>query len=256
MAAKLMRKIVRIDEARCNGCGQCVPGCDEGAIEIIDGKARLRAENLCDGLGACLGQCPMGAITIEDRPADAFDEQAVHQHLHPRPAAQAGRPAAHGGHQGGCPGSMPRKFQPAAAAAPAGGQGQAASRLGHWPVQLALVPAQGDIWQGADVLFCADCVPFAMPDFHGRMLAGKTLAVACPKLDDAGAYVDKLAEIFAHNDIKAITVAHMEVPCCFGLERIVRDALERSGKDIPLTAVEVSIGGAVLATAASGTGRR
>jgi len=254
MSRNATRKIVKIDQDKCNGCGLCVPNCAEGAIQVIDGKARLAADNLCDGLGACLGQCPEDAITIEERPADEFDERAVQRR---KPPAQPALRAGHAGHHGGCPGSMLKKLHPSASvASPEAQHGPAASRLGHWPVQLALLPAAGAIWQDADVLFCADCVPFAMPDFHQRLLAGKTLAVACPKLDDPAAYVDKLAGIFAGNDIRSITVAHMEVPCCFGLEQIVRSALARAGKDIPVTTIKVSIGGTVLATAAGDAGRR
>jgi len=240
MATKTTRKIVKIDEAKCNGCGQCVPNCMEGAIQIIDGKARLVGDNLCDGLGNCLGTCPMDAITIEERPAEGFDEQAVQAKKQPIPVLQ------------GCPGSMMRqlrtKAHPQAEKSPLEGATRS-SQLSHWPVQLALVPVSGPIWQDADVLIAADCVAFALPDFHERLLAGKTLAIACPKLDDIQPYVEKLAAIFAGNDIRSITVAHMEVPCCSGIVYAVREALAQSGKDIPVADITVAIDGTIRSEA-------
>ena len=240
-----MRKIVKIDEDKCDGCGQCVPSCAEGAIEIIDGKARLVGEGLCDGLGACLGECPQGAITIEERPAE-FDEDAVQA----RNAAR--RQPAHGPAHQGCPGGMLRKLNAGAAPSPgacpseAGGTAHRPSRLGHWPVQLMLLPEQGPIWDAAAVLLAADCVAFAAPDFHEHLLAGKTLAVACPKLDDAALYVEKLTRIFASNDIASITIAHMDVPCCSGLERIVAAARQAAAKtDIPVREVIVTVDGRI-----------
>ena len=249
--AKLTRKIVKIDEDLCDGCGLCVPGCAEGAIRIINGKAKLIADNLCDGLGNCLGECPRGAISIEERPADAFDEAAVaavtgkvHQ---PAPASGPG----HAGGFGGCPGSRMRMLQPKASA-PAASEASTAtadqpSQLGHWPVQLRLVPTAGPMWQNADVLIAADCVPFAMADFHQRLLAGRSVAIGCPKLDDVESYVQKLAEIFRANSIQSVTIAHMQVPCCNGIVWAVRQALALSGRqDIPVTDVTVGIDGAIL----------
>lgn len=252
------RKIVHIDEDKCDGCGLCVPSCAEGAIQIIDGKARLLAENLCDGLGACLGECPKDAIRIEERPAEAFDEQAVHEHLKsqapqppaPAPAddnhavrpeeAPAPRPFA------GCPGKAMRQFSPPPAeTGTTVSAASTASRLGHWPVQLKLLPESGELWDGADVLLAADCAPAAMGDFHQRLLAGKTLALACPKLDDAEFYVEKLAGVLAGNDLASLTVVRMEVPCCGGLVKIVRQAMQRAGVNVPLTVVNVSVEGGV-----------
>ncbi|HAU39210.1 MAG TPA: 4Fe-4S ferredoxin [Phycisphaerales bacterium] len=244
---KAARKIVKIDPDKCNGCGLCVPKCAEGAIQIVDGKARLAAENLCDGLGNCLGECPRGAITIEERPAEAFDEQAVAKHLS---AAKAAEPAPK--LPCGCPGTMARRFHaPARATGCTSCETSPAparrSELTHWPVQLTLLAEKGDLWQGADVLFAADCVAYAMADFHERLLAGgKTLAVACPKLDDGSAYVEKLARIFANNDLRSITIARMEVPCCGGLERIVRAALEQAGCDVPVKTIVVSVHGELM----------
>jgi len=241
---KTMRKIVTIDEDKCDGCGLCVPDCAEGAIQVIDGKARLVGENLCDGLGNCLGACPTGAITIEEREADAFDEGAVEARRRDSAATevQADTPAPRG-----CPGAALRQFAAAstdasAADEPAGRP----SKLAHWPVQLALLPRGGKIWQDADVLIAADCVAFAMPDFHERLLAGKMVAVACPKLDDVGPYVDKLAGVFAHSTLKSITVAHMKVPCCTGIVTVVREALRLAGRDdIPVTDITVGVDGRI-----------
>ena len=250
--AKQMRKIVRIDEDKCDGCGLCVPDCAEGAIKVIDGKARLVAENLCDGLGNCLGACPNDAITIEQRPAEEFDEAAVEAHLRPGTAGD-GRPSAEPEADKlpcGCPGTMMRKLEPAPAGEPRGGRCEDSSRpsrLGHWPVQLALLPVAGDMWQDADVLIAADCVAAAMPDFHERLLAGKTLAIACPKLDDVEPYIDKLASIFAGNSIKSLTVAHMEVPCCLGIVKAAEEALRRSGRtDIVMRDVTVGVNGVIV----------
>lgn len=241
---------MHIDEEKCDGCGLCAPNCAEGAIQIINGKAKLVADNLCDGLGACLGHCPRGAITVEQRPADDFDHDAVKRHLaatqtKSNPLSQS--PPAPAAHAGGCPGSRMRMMRPAAmASAPAADASTPSqSRLSHWPVQLALVPPQGPMWQDADVLIAADCVPFAYPDFHEKLLAGRSIAIACPKLDDIGPYVQKLAMIFAANNIKSITVAHMEVPCCRGIVRLVHEALVLAGReDIPVNDATIGVDGA------------
>ena len=277
MANTMTRKIVKIDESKCNGCGLCIPNCAEGAIQIIDGKARLLAENLCDGLGACLGHCPQDAIVIEERPADEFSEHAVER----RRAGQASRlsTAEKGASQkkettdakpqaeqkpGGCPGARMRMLGTKAlresgharadlgmapGVAPDASPASRPSMLGHWPVQLALLPAGGPMWQDADVLICADCVPFAYPEFHEKLLTGpdgngRTVAIACPKLDDIGPHTEKLAAIFAGNSIRSITVAHMEVPCCGGIVRAVAEALKQAGRtDIPVRDVTVGIDG-------------
>ncbi|MHC4984872.1 MAG: ATP-binding protein [Planctomycetota bacterium] len=237
MAAKATRRIVYIDEEKCDGCGLCIPSCAEGAIEIVDGKARLSAENLCDGLGNCLGVCPQDAIVIEEREADDFDEAAVEQHLAetrpPKPAAPKG-----------CPGAMLRKLSGQADAVDAGGPGQP-SALQQWPIQLTLLPEKSDIWDGADVLLAADCAAFSLADFHKRLLAGRTLAIACPKLDDVEPYIAKLAAIFTTHNVRSVTVARMEVPCC-QLDAIARKALAQAGKDTPLTVVTVGISGQVI----------
>ncbi|HDZ20379.1 hypothetical protein LCGC14_0397690 [marine sediment metagenome] len=236
MTDKTVRQIVLIDEDKCNGCGECVPSCAEGAIEIIDGKARLLADNLCDGLGNCLGTCPQDAITIAERPADAFDEQAVAVHIQSCPTGPTEQSHV-------CPGMKFRQLgERGPTADPAAAGEGATSQLTHWPVQLTLLPEQGPIWDDTDVLLSADCVAYAAADFHSGLLAGRTLAIACPKLDDGQAYVDKLARIFAANDIRSITVARMEVPCC-GLDAIVREALTRADKPLPVTVVTISTTG-------------
>lgn len=242
MTETLTREIVKIDEDKCDGCGACVPSCAEGAIQVIDGKARLVAENLCDGLGNCLGECPRNAITIEERQAEEFNEKAVKVHLADREQGPADAPPS------GCPGAMLRKLDTerpdsTTAQTTAGTSAMRQSQLSHWPVQLTLLPEQGAIWQDADVLLSADCVSVAMPDYHERLLAGRTVAVACPKLDDTGAYVEKLARVFAGNDIRSVTVARMEVPCCGGLVRLAEAAMQQSGKTIPLHVVIVGADG-------------
>lgn len=263
----MQREIVRIDENKCDGCGLCVPACAEGAIRIVDGKARLIADNLCDGLGACLGHCPQDAIIIEKRAAADFDEAAVELHLKatgkPLPA-QHGHGAAHG-HGGGCPSAQVKTFA-APAQSPAGGCPSAAlrsvtppavtapaaeghdsrpSELRQWPVQMHLVPASAPFLKNADLLLAADCVPFAYPDFHRDYLQGRALLIGCPKLDDGQAYLQKLTAMLQQNEIKSLTVLHMEVPCCSGLVMIARQALAASGKDVPLTTVRIGIQGEI-----------
>lgn len=250
-----MRKIVVIDEEKCTGCGLCIPSCEEGAIQIVDGKARLVKDIYCDGLGNCLGTCPEDAITIEEREAEEFDPVATEEHLERLARQQpAARPAASpctGGPPpgaGGCPGSRMRfAGGPPAAETPTGQE--APSQLRTWPVQLTLVPPNAPYFQGADLLLVADCVPFAYADFHKRFLKGKPIAIACPKLDDAGAHARKLAEVIKASDVRSLTVVHMEVPCCFGLVQIARQALAASGKDIEYHDVTISIDGNVKAEA-------
>ena len=255
----MLRKMVVIDEEKCNGCGECVPSCAEGAIQIIDGKAKLLADNLCDGLGACLGDCPLGAITVEEREADEYDESAVDEHLkdigraplshHAAPATQVA---------GGCPSAAATSF-----AAPAGGGCPSArtmdfakpatddsadvasrpSQLAQWPVQLHLVPPTAPFFKDADVLLAADCAPFAYADFQEDLLKGKALAIACPKLDNTEPYVEKLTAMITQSNIKSLTVVHMEVPCCNGMVMMAKQALANSGRDIPFETVCIGIRG-------------
>lgn len=210
----MKRQIVTIDEERCTGCGQCVPNCHEGALQIVDGKARLTSDFSCDGLGACIGHCPEGAITIETREADAYDERKAVESVVPQGPNVVAE-------------SMP-------------------SGLRQWPVQLMLVSPRAPFLAGADILIAADCVPFAYERFHEKLLKGKALLVGCPKLDDAELYREKLTEMFRHNDVKSVTVAHMEVPCCFGMVRLVEEAIRNSGKDIPLTTRMIDVKGEEL----------
>ena len=228
------RKVIKIDEDKCNGCGQCIIACAEGALQIIDGKARLVSEQYCDGLGACLGECPEGAITIEERVAEEFDAQAVEQHLVTP--------------QSVCPGTHPLTFSspPASQSSGVAVADQAGlTRLHNWPVQLSLVPVEAPYFRGARLVISADCVPFACANFHDLFLGDKILLVGCPKLDDAAGYRQKLAQIFAGNDIQSVEVVHMEVPCCHGLVRLVQDALASVEKSIPLTVTEVALSGII-----------
>lgn len=248
-----IRKIVNIDEDKCNGCGLCVPNCAEGAIKIFDGKAKLLAENLCDGLGACLGECPQGAITITEREADEFDESAVHEHLNkqskPEPQAHSCSGHGHAPMGGGCPGSRAREInrQESAGAAASVSAGdievKIKPQLQQWPVQLMLVPERASYFEGADLLITADCVPFAYPNYHLELLKGKKVVVGCPKLDDNGYYVEKLTNILSNNNINSVTVAFMEVPCCGGIVMAAERALQMSGKNIPLHKIRITING-------------
>jgi len=245
----MIREMVKIDEEKCDGCGLCVPSCAEGAIRIIDGKAKLLADNLCDGLGACLGDCPRGAISIVKRQAAAFDEEAVHEHLksigrepaaHAQPAPKPQAPAH--SHGGGCPSARLMNFDaPRAQASEEAGSRQ--SQLRQWPVQLHLLPPTAPVFKDADILLCADCVPFAYADFHKDFLKDRALVIGCPKLDDGQAYLQKLTAIFAQNDVRSVTVAHMEVPCCTGLIVLAKQAIEASGKNIPLVTQRFGIQG-------------
>jgi len=237
MTTKLLRKIIRIDEEKCNGCGACVPACAEGALQIVDGKAKLIGEKYCDGLGACLGECPQGAITIEQREAEEFDEDAVRHHLEEKQHATEELPC-------GCPSATVTQFERQAATG--GTLGDAIyqqSMLSHWPVQLALVPPAAPFLQGADLVLTADCVPFAYAGFHHDFLRGHALLVACPKLDDFQAHQLKLTDILRHSPVKSLTVVHMEVPCCSGLAHMAKQAIRLSGKDIPFNEVTVGIRG-------------
>jgi len=223
------RKIIKIDEDKCTGCGLCVPNCVEGALKIIDGKARLVSDVFCDGLGACIGHCPEGAITIEEREVEPFDKKKAHEHLH-----------AHGK----CPGSKVMDLSKDKKSGTLNPEpGTRISQLGNWPVQITLVPVFAPYFNGADLLIAADCVPFAYANFHGDILAGKVLLVGCPKLDDAEYYKKKLTDILKQNDIKSITCAHMQVPCCFGLVNLVKEAIAASGKTIPFKEVTIGIEG-------------
>jgi len=252
-----VRKIVKIDEEKCDGCGQCVPSCAEGAIRIIDGKAKLISDSFCDGLGACLGECPQDAIHVEERDAAEFDEQAVASHLAATMAKEevlkAPEPAHHPvSPHAGCPGSHAQFLHPGTGTEPVRGLANIGAapiaQLRNWPVQLHLAPVQAPYFEGADLLIAADCAPFAYADFHGRFISGKTLLIGCPKLDETKVYVEKLGQIFSLNGIKSIEIAFMEVPCCFGLVGLVKEALAASGKNIPIKLAKLGLKGTIEGT--------
>lgn len=244
----MLRKIITIDQELCNGCGACVAACHEGAIGMKDGKAVLLRDDYCDGLGDCLPACPANAISFEEREALPYDEEAALANM-----LQKGVPAG-----GSCPGSAMRELKPqalrpmsrqekfprSAPSSPDGG-GEDASQLRQWPVQIKLVPVNAPYFAGADVLIAADCTAFAHGGFHRSFMEGKVTLIGCPKLD-AGDYAGKLTELFALNNIKSVTVARMSVPCCGGIERAVKTALERSGKAIPLSVITITPEGNVL----------
>jgi NAD-dependent dihydropyrimidine dehydrogenase PreA subunit len=250
----VVRDVVEINEDLCDGCGDCVTACAEGAIAIIDGKARLVSDVYCDGLGACLGHCPQGAITVTRREAAEFDEAAVAERLETLAGPTQGsvqRPQtlfrvvgqAHGG---GCPGSRAtmRDVPPVAGA---GTVAEAQSQLRHWPVQLHLVPPTAPFFQRADVLLAADCVAFAVADFHRHHLAGRSLAIACPKLDShQEVYLEKLVAMIDQAEIRSLRVMVMEVPCCGGLVRLAEEAVRRAKRRIPVDFLVVGTGGQIL----------
>jgi len=234
----VLRNVVKIDEEKCNGCGLCVDACAEGAIKLINGKAKLISESYCDGLGACIGHCPQGAITIERRKAAPFDEQTTKSHL-----AQERVNDEKAGLV--CPGVAEKQLRQNSTV-PERATADTPSRLSHWPVQLKLVSPTAPYFAHADLLLVADCVPFAMGDFHSRILKDRSIAVGCPKLDDAEFYIEKLAAILQANKLNSLTVVHMEVPCCFGLTRIAREALVRSGVAMSFEDVTVDLRGNVI----------
>lgn len=275
----MKRSIIRINEEKCNGCGLCVPSCHEGAIRIINGKARLAADSLCDGLGACLGECPQGAIAIEEREADVYNEiEALENIMKQGPQAVAGHLkhlADHGQteytkeaedylkrrgemdgkhkHQPtacGCPGSQAQDFRGDVAAPvvkPEGVAGPLASELRQWPLQLRLLNPLAPYFKDADLVVSADCVAFTYADFHRKFLKGRTLVVFCPKLDeDLEQYVERLTEVFKSNDIRSVTIVRMEVPCCGGTLQVVEDAVRRSGKGIVLKEYTISLRGEII----------
>lgn len=224
------RLIVHIDPEKCDGCGQCVPSCAEGAIQVIDGKARLIDERYCDGLGACLGECPQGAITLEEREAPEFDEELVKAHL-ARRAAGPSVPLA-------CPSQASRQWSPSPEPA-----ARPVSLLEHWPVKLALLNPQAPFLQNAHLYVVADCVPVAFGNFHADFLPGHAVAIACPKLDNLEAHVQRLTDIFRQARPASVTVVHMEVPCCTALQRAVQYALSQVGSDLECGEVVISIRG-------------
>lgn len=283
MENKLKRKIVKIEQEKCNGCGLCIPNCPEGALQIIDGKARLISDLFCDGLGACIGYCPQGAIIIEERETEGYNEKKVMENIVKQGAntikahllhlkdhgehkyfqeavaflnekgienplqKESSAMLEHRGHEAhGCPGSKMMDFRnkpgSSAESKPSSRQD---SQLCQWPVQLSLVPPGAPYFEGADLAIVADCVPFAYANFHRDILRARSIVIACPKLDDAEFYKQKLAQIFKQSNIKSLTIVHMEVPCCFGLNSIVEEALQLSKKQIPIKEIVITIQGAL-----------
>ena len=239
----MVRKIIHIDEEKCNGCGLCAGACHEGAIDIIDGKAKLVRENFCDGFGDCLPACPTGAITFEEREAPEYDEKAV-QEAKDKKIMDAMKPMHH---EGGCPGSRMmrlRKAEESSDEAEAPGK-QSVSRLAQWPCQIKLLPTQAPFFDGAKLLIAADCTAYAYANMHEDFMRGKVTIIGCPKLD-AVDYSEKLTAIIRDNDIKSVTIVRMEVPCCGGLQRAAENALRNSGKFIPWQVVTISRDGKIL----------
>ena len=288
----MIREIVNIDEDKCNGCGICIPNCHEGALQMIDGKARLISELMCDGLGACLGHCPEGAITIEKREADEYDEVLVVQQMIPKgkntmvahlkhlkehgetvflkqavgylrvhageipfsvdaviSEVHGAKGASSGGHaSGGCPGSQAVSFEPQTLCfAPPTSATEVPSALRQWPVQMHLINPAGATFQGSDLLLAADCVAFSLGNFHTKHLAGKSLVIACPKLDQGKEiYVEKIRRLIDEARVNTITIMMMEVPCCGGLSQLVRIAASQASRKVPVKEIVVSIKGEIL----------
>lgn len=247
----MKRQIIKINEDLCNGCGHCVPNCHEGALQIIDGKARLVSEVMCDGLGACLGHCPEGAITIEEREAEAFDEQMVLEMQKQATVTEVKTEGHQGHHHGeggqgcGCPGSQTRTFAAGSLSSPMP-VGHLASALTHWPVQMHLLNPRAGHFQGSNLLLAADCTAFSLGNFHSGYLQGKTLAIACPKLDsNREVYVEKLRSLINDSRIDTLTVMIMEVPCCSGLLQIAEMALSQAVRQIPVKVIVVSVDGQI-----------
>lgn len=251
--ARIKRKSIKIDEDKCDGCGLCIPSCPEGALQIVDGKAKLVKESFCDGLGACLGECPQGALAIEEKEIEEYDEEGVIAHIKEKSPELLEKHLEHlkehadelpgyHSHTGmsSCPSAQTLHWERREEVKP---EARISSELRQWPIQLHLVPPNAPYFQNADLVLVADCVPFAYANFHPDFLKGKAIAIGCPKLDDITAYVSKVTQILESSDIKSVKVVHMEVPCCHGLVHVAQEALRRSGKDIPIETVVIGIKG-------------
>jgi NAD-dependent dihydropyrimidine dehydrogenase PreA subunit len=240
---KITRKIIEIDPELCDGCGQCVPSCAEGAIQIVDGKAQLVAEKYCDGLGACLGECPTGALKVIEREADDFDEHAVEEHLKSLEKQEKASPPI----ACGCPSTQVQSFAPVQRPSykPLEPMDRI-SALTHWPVKIKLVPPTAPFLKNADLLVLADCCPIAFPQVHDELMPNKVVLIGCPKFDDVQEHIAKFTEIFRKADINSITTVIMEVPCCAGLAYIVEQGLAAAGKRIPHEQVVISTRGQIL----------
>ena len=246
----MLRQIIHIDEDKCIGCGLCAEACHEGAIEMVDGKAKLVRENFCDGFGDCLPACPADAISFEEREAPAYDEEAVRLSKMNKEQEKEMNTMDHENHnhQGGCPGSKMMQFRREEEAEDNSGAVNTfrpVSRLAQWPCQIKLVPTVAPFFDGAKLLIAADCTAYAYANMHEDFMKGKTTIIGCPKLDGVD-YTEKLAEIISNNDIKSVTIVRMEVPCCGGLQRAAENALRMSGKFIPWQVVTISRDGRIL----------
>ncbi len=259
----MIRKIITIDEDICNGCGNCVTGCSEGAIAVIEGKAKLVKEEYCDGFGDCIGNCPLGAITIEEKESASFNETATKEYLFESQGEAAVKkmeeamkrhsvhehntsiPAAHSEHvhHSGCPGKQSMYI---GRDLPEVNAEYVPSKLQNWPVQLHLLPLKAPYYKNANLLLAADCCAFAYGNFHSEFMTNRITAIGCPKLDDVKTYLEKMTAIFAGNDIDSVTVAYMEVPCCMGIVRLAEESMRLSGKAIPLKKVKIGIRGNIL----------
>ncbi|MBM9605822.1 ATP-binding protein [Desulfopila inferna] len=247
---KNVRKIIQIDEELCDGCGQCVPDCAEGSLVIVDGKAKLVEDKLCDGLGACLGACPQGALKIIEREAEEFDEEAVEEYLaakekEEKQAVKAPAPSM----GGGCPSARLQNFAPQTSCQAANvpvANANTASALTHWPIQIRLIPPTAPFLKNADVLIAADCTAVAVPGFQEKYLQNKVVMMGCPKFDDAQGYIDKFADIITTAGLNSITILIVEVPCCSSMNVIVKKAMEKAGKTVPVEQITVSTRGGEL----------
>jgi len=250
----MKRKIIMINEELCDGCGNCVTACSEGALQIVNGKAKLVKEGFCDGFGDCIGDCPTGALTIEERTAKPFDEEATKKYLlktrgkeavwRMEEAQKKHTVKEHSTMPCGCPGNLAQTIN-RITVSDIFSHTKTESQLRNWPVQITLLPLKAPYYENADLLVAADCCAYAYGGFHSDFIRDYTLAIGCPKLDNANAYKEKLATIIGDNNIRSVTVTYMEVPCCWGLVRLVEEAVKQSGRDIPLKKVKIGIKGEV-----------
>lgn len=241
----MIRKIIHIDEDRCSGCGLCAKACHEGAIDMVDGKAKLTRESFCDGFGDCLPECPSGAISFEEREAPEYDEAAVRAAKAEKERKAMNDNVHSHGHEGGCPGARLMQFDRSEECCETGAPaGRAVSRLTQFPIQIKLLPTKAPFYEGARLLIAADCTAYAYANMHEDFMKGKVTMIGCPKLDE-GDYCEKLTEIIRDNDIKSVTIVRMEVPCCGGLQSAAENALKSSGKFIPWQVTIVSRDGRI-----------
>ena len=244
---KKVRKIIEIDEEKCTGCGECILACAEGALALVDGKAKVIGDIYCDGLGACIGQCPVDALRIIEREAEDFDEGAVVELLAKKKREKSGRAAASEEVMAcGCPGTMARSIARADSSGDNEPRAAVRSELGHWPIKLQLLGPQAPFLKGSDLVLMADCTGFSFPNLHRGILRGRTIAIGCPKLDDLDAHINRLAQILEGAQPKSLTVVHMEVPCCRGFVHAAMKAIELSGIDLPLHRIMIGIQGEIL----------